>query len=474
MTKRNFYKWHRVLGLIALVPVIFFTMSGVSHPFMSNWFRPTIAKESFELIPQSKLQPALSIQQVMDQNQITELRNFSLVKFDKDTYYQVLSKDSAYYYYSATDGDPLPEGDKLYAAYLARYFTQDSSSAINSITSQTSFDGQYQPINRLLPVWKIAFDRADSMDVYVETAQSRMGTFNNNTRKSLLWVFEQFHTWHFLKAIGGEQFRIVVLLVLVTAMLFTLISGLVVYGLYWKSFKAVQQKKRKENVIDDKRFIHRYHRQIGLIVSLIMLMFVTSGGFHLYVKLQNNHTEKLPFAQLIKREQLDLSNLKLPISDSLIKRVSLVDFGDHVYYQVTNNKKRILYFNTKTGQEFPNGDEHYAASLSTYYSNRYPSYTSIVRVGQFTNDYGFINKRLPVQQVIYPDGESVYIETTSSKLATKVDGLDRAEGLSFIFLHKFFWMTWAGKDVRDIVSMIFAGGILIIALLGFIAFLKNR
>jgi hypothetical protein len=439
---------------------------------MSNWFRPTIANESFDLSPQNKLQPALSIQQVMDQNKITELRNFSLVKFDKGTYYQVLSKDSAYYYYSATDADPLPEGDKLYAAYLARCFTQDSSSAINSITPQTSFDGKYQPINRLLPVWKVAFDRADGMDVYVETAQSRMGTFNNNTRKSFLWVFEQFHTWNFLRDIGGEQFRVVVLLVVVSAMLFTLISGLVVYGLYWKSFKTVQQK-RKENGVDDKRFINRYHRQIGLIVSFVMLMFVVSGAFHLYVKLQNSEVKKQPFAQLIKRDQLGLSNLQLPIADSLIKRISLANFNGKTYYQVTNNKKRILYFDTTTGQELPKGDEQYAAFLSNYYSDSNIAPDSITRIGQFTNDYGFINKRLPVQKLSYP-GRDIYIETTSAKLATKVDQLDRAEGLSFIFLHKFFWMTWAGKDVRDLVSMIFAGGILIVALLGFIGFLKNK
>jgi hypothetical protein len=439
---------------------------------MSNWFRPTIAKESFELSPQNKLQPALSIQQVMDQNKITELRNFSLVKFDKGTFYQILNKDSLTNYYSATDGKLLPDGDKLYATYLARYFTQDATSTIKNITLQTEFDGHYQPINRLLPVWKIAFDRADGMDVYVETAQSRMGTFNNNTRKSFLWVFEQFHTWHFLRTMGGEQFRIIVLLVLVTAMLFTLISGLVVYGLYWKSFKTVQQK-RKENGTDDKRFIHRYHRQIGLIISFVMLMFAVSAAFHLYVKLPNNEVKKQPFAQIIKREELDISNLQLPIADSLIKRVSLADFNGKTYYQVTNNKKRIQYFDATTGQELSGGDEQYAAFLSNYYIGTKTAPDSINRVGQFTNDYGFINKRLPVQKLSYPDRD-VYMETTSAKLATKVDGLDRAEGLSFIFLHKFFWMTWAGKDIRDIVSMLFAGGILIVALLGFIAFLKNK
>ena len=61
-----------------------------------------------------------------------------------------------------------------------------------------------------------------------------------------------------------------------------------------------------------------------------------------------------------------------------------------------------------------------------------------------------------------------------AKLATKVDGLDRAEGFSFVFLHKFFYMSWAGKDVRDIVSITAALGVLIVSVLGFASFLKNK
>jgi hypothetical protein len=79
-----------------------------------------------------------------------------------------------------------------------------------------------------------------------------------------------------------------------------------------------------------------------------------------------------------------------------------------------------------------------------------------------------------VQKVSYANGENRYIETTTAKLATKVAGIDRAEGLSFIFLHKFFWMTWAGKDIRDIVSMLAALTVLVVSLLGLTAFIKNK
>jgi hypothetical protein len=125
--KQNFYKWHRILGLTALIPVIMWTLSGLSHPFMSNWFRPTIANEVYK--PDHKgVKPALSVQQVLDKNDISELVNFGLIAFNKQAYYQILGKNSITNYYSATNGELLKDGDKQYATYLARYFTQDSTS----------------------------------------------------------------------------------------------------------------------------------------------------------------------------------------------------------------------------------------------------------------------------------------------------------------------------------------------------------
>jgi hypothetical protein len=473
IAKRNFYKWHRILGLTALIPVIFWTLSGLSHPFMSNWFRPFIPVEVYKQPVQSEIEPALSIQQVLDQNHITELRNFSLIGFNKTAYYQVLGKDSLYNYHSATTGRLLPDGDKLYAIYLARYFTRDSTSAIKSVSLQKKFDGQYQPINHLLPVWKVAFNRADGMDVYVETGQSRMGTFNNDTRKAFLWLFEQFHTWQFLVAIGGEQFRLIVMLILVSVMFLALLSGLTVYGLFWKNFKAVTER-RKAKGVDDKRFVHRYHRQIGLIISFILFMFITSGAFHIIIMLRDGKA-KPDYEQLINRNELGLSNLKLTLPDSTISQIALAKFNNHTYYQVTNNKKRVLYFDAATCAELPDGDTKFAAFLSDYYRDgKTSAQPAITRIGQFDNEYGFINKRLPVQKVSYANGENWYIETTTAKLAAKVACIDRAEGLSFIFLHKFFWMTWAGKDIRDIVSMLAALTVLAVSLLGLTSFIKNK
>jgi hypothetical protein len=473
--KQNFYKWHRILGLTALIPVIMWTLSGLSHPFMSNWFRPVIALEVYKPAP-AKAKSTLSIQQVLDKNGISSFINFGQIRFNNDTYYRVLGADSVYKYYSANNGSLLPDGDKLYATYLARYFTQDSTSKIKSITLQKNFDGHYQPINHLLPVWKVAFDRPDGMDVYIETAQSRMGTFNNNTRKAMLMVFEQLHTWQFLEDIGGEQFRVVVLLIVVSIMFLSLLTGLTVYGFFWKKFKSIKQN-RKADKREDTRFVHRFHRQLGLIVSFVMLTFIISGAFHLIVKLHDIGPKQKDYTQLISSKDLAVSNLTLPVADTLIKNTNVVKFKDNTYYQVSDVKKNVSYFNTQTGTQLADGDKQYANYLSGFYRTGEKSLTgepTITQVRQFDNEYGFINKRLPVQKVSYPNGENWYIETTTSQLSTKVAGIDRAEGLSFIFLHKYFGMAWAGKNIRDIVSMLAALGVLVVSLFGFAAFIKNK
>lgn len=462
------------MGLTALIPVIFWTISGLSHPFMSNWFRPTIAQEVFKPLPQSQIKPTLSIHQVLDKNGITEFRNFGLINFNKQSYYQILGKDSITNYYSAANGEVLKNGDRLYAVYLARYFTQDSTSKIKAISLQKIFDGHYQPINHLLPVWKVSFDRPDGMDIYVETGQSRMGTFNNNTRKAMLSLFEQLHTWAFLAAIGGEQFRIIVLLIIVSILFLSLLSGLTVYGFFWKKFKTATQN-RKGSGKKDTRFVHRFHRQIGLIVSFVMFTFVTSGAFHLLVKLHNIGPKQKVYGQVFDINDLVLSNLKLPLADSVITKVGLVKLDGQTYYQASNNSKDILYFDAKTGTELNDGDRQYARFLSEYYrGSKTTRDLKVTQIRQFDNEYGFINKRLPVQKVEYPNAENWYIETTTSQLSTKVAGIDRTEGFSFIFLHKYFGMTWAGKNIRDIVSMLAALGVLVVSLFGFAAFIKNK
>ena len=53
-------------------------------------------------------------------------------------------------------------------------------------------------------------------------------------------------------------------------------------------------------------------------------------------------------------------------------------------------------------------------------------------ITRFAGEYGFVNKRLPVWKATFKNSsERVYVETSSQKLALKVDALKSAEGFSF-------------------------------------------
>ena len=85
-----------------------------------------------------------------------------------------------------------------------------------------------------------------------------------------------------------------------------------------------------------------------------------------------------------------------------------------------------------------------------------------------SREYGFVNKRLPVIKLAYetPDNTTYFVETATSRIAAVTNSSDKIEGYSFAILHKFLWMDWAGKPIRDLVMTFSALILLLITILG--------
>jgi hypothetical protein len=83
---------------------------------------------------------------------------------------------------------------------------------------------------------------------------------------------------------------------------------------------------------------------------------------------------------------------------------------------------------------------------------------------------------LPVIKLAYdtPENTTYFIETATSRLAAVVENSDKLEGYSFAILHKFLFMDWAGKNVRDLSMVIAALTILVVSIMGMILFLKKK
>lgn len=493
--KQKFYKWHRTLGLITVIPLIMWTASGLMHPMMAHWFKVQLAHEKIEQIPIDKSKVNLSLQQVAAQNHINSFYNFRMINFKDSVYYQVKAVDKSIRYFNAVNGKELVNGDQLYAQYLARYFFGDDKSKIDATELINSFSAKYQYVNRLLPVYKVSFATDSKMDLYVETFGSRLATYNDADRKAFLWVFSNFHTWAFLDNITNDVLHFGLMILLLGTIIFVSISGIVIYGFLWKRFK----KSKKENSLS---LLRKYHRQIGIVTSVFMLTFAFSGAYHAATKINPNDKVGMAFQSILKAQHFKLGNLDLNLDWERLNNMSAVVFKKDTLYQVMYAKTDDLPSETKyisaiSGDTLANGDIKYASYLANKFQqsnldanlqlpeccvkpggdslNNSYKVSSTTRINYFTHEYGFVFKRLPVVKIAYdsPDHQRYFIETAQSKLAAAITDADMREGYSFAFLHKFFFMEWAGKGIRDFTMALAALLVMTVSLLGLAIFVKK-
>ncbi|TAE25178.1 MAG: PepSY domain-containing protein [Candidatus Kapaibacterium sp.] len=490
--KRNAYNLHRWISIVALVPALLWSLSGTSHPFMAHWFKPPIAKEFLPPQPIDQSQVIMPLAEALKQNNIREIKQFRLVNFKGAVFYQIQQASSPEHLYLETrTGTRLQDGDALYAEFLAKQYFGNPNAVVLEKRVITGFDDDYRYINRLLPVWKVSFQEG-GYDVYVETSSGRMATYNTPLRRAFLLVFQYLHNWGWLN--GAEILRLSVITTFLAVIILTALSGIVLYIFTWK--------KRKQQSASGLR---KYHRSIGIAVSFSTLMFASSGLYHALHKerlrdeagqpaLQHTfRAEELNFgakeAAFVAPPLFDISAVKMPMNGvpTVFYRFShnvKLEAADECCAPMQSTSadksgkkpesiKAATYFNAETGKALPQGDIRYARHVAMRLAGI--SSTQIVReslVTEFKGEYGFINKRLPVQRIdIASEGKpAVYIETQSGTLAARVQESDRAEGFVFAYIHKLEFLKPLGKDVRDGVAVALGLVNSVVAVLGLMLF----
>ena len=477
---------------------------------MAHFFKPTIANEQIEKVTIDSSKINYSLQEVLLKNQISTFKNFRIVSFDKATYYQVKTEKDSLLYFDTSTAKKLENGDQYYAHWLSRYFLEDQESTIAKTEVVTEFNSQYKYINRYLPVYKITYNRPDAMEIYVETASSKLATYNPKSRQAFIWFFDTFHNWAFMDWISNNSIRIVVMFIFLGIIFFSAISGIVIYGLFWKQFK-------KTDSLASKKGIRAYHRQIGIWFSFFTLTFAFSGAYHATTKWEPYVLDKMVYEPIFKTNELPTANTALALDWKKLENTSLIRYNDSIYYRCelqSNNKtatekpkwgnkkaqpvSEIVYINSVTNKVRPNLDIDYATYLANYFddnnqqaaccemdnSTTEPNCAikeaKLLETKQLTEfnsrEYGFVNKRLPVVKLAYdtPNKKTYFIETATSRLAALVETSDKIEGYSFAIFHKFLFMDWAGKSIRDLSTVLAALLILVVSILGLVLFLKKK
>lgn len=467
---KTIYKYHKQIGIVIMIPVFLWVFSGFMHPFAANWFRPSIAKTFLFPSVIKQTEDLKSFKSVVEEIQIEGVQDVRIINFEEQNYYQIHLGNDSLVYANGNDGSISKNIDDSYATGLARQFLADDSSNVLSVEKVTSFNTEYREINRLLPVWKVAFDRADGMELYIHTASSRLGTFNNNARKIHIRIFNWFHNWGFLPF--SENVRIVWVGVISGLIMLCAFLGLSIYVVNWKRFGKISAdnqavKKRKS------------HRRYGIIFSVFMLLFSFSGSYHVWNKLGGDHRREFFDASTIAVEKLDASIEK----EVLAKSERLVGFGiknlnGAPYYRIStlqNKQKLVKYYDCSSGKILKKGDQIYAVELAKRFTQEIDEDTPQL-VTSFGGEYGFVNKRLPVWKVPFKttDNLTAYIETKTGKLASMVNDSDRKEGWSFAVLHKFHFLDGFGRNFRDIFTMLSAITLLVITWKGFRIYKRKK
>jgi hypothetical protein len=287
---------------------------------------------------------------------------------------------------------------------------------------------------------------------------------------------------------------------------FSAISVIVIYGLFWKQFKKTDSQTPKKG-------LRKYHRQIGLWVSLFTLTFAFSGAYHATTKWKPYVLDKMVYEPIFETKDISIPSNTIALDWNRLENMSIITLNDSVYYrcQLTetkskfkapkseskwpkkeNPKSEVIYINAATNKTAPNLDLEYAKFLAFYFSDANSgkpaccemdsdteSKTSLENaalletkvLSEFeSREYGFANKRLPVIKLAYdtPEKTTYFVETSTSRLAAVIENSDVREGYSFAIFHKFLFMDWAGKNVRDLTMVLVALTILIVSVLGFV------
>ena len=435
MKKKKLLKLHKLLSTTVLVLSLIWILSGFSHPIM-GWTKPSAKqfRPPAEKLSGNKL---AELKEVLEKNEIAEFQKVRLINILGQDTYQIHSVPMRYF--NAVTGEEIEDGDEKYAIELAKYYGKKSET-VASVEDVTKFDHKYPFINRLLPVKRVSFKESGE-DYYIHTRSSRLGTVGNTVKDSFSLFFKLCHNLSFLDFSPWLKFIVMAFSMLVIA--FTAFTGL------WLFFKTLKQKRQK---------LRKWHVWSGVVSAQVIFMLTFSGLFHIGLK-----TVSMPsFKNTREKPLISVDQLKLKINDfadKSVKEISLLPLNNEVYLRQVSmtgpRKPAVLYYPLK-GAPVKNDREIAVELAGRYAGKNAEEIDKTVFTPKFTHEYGFVNKRLPVWQITYKGSDDAYyVETSSTKLAAKVTQIKRLAGLSFAYLHKAHFLDFLGKDMRNVVLMLF-------------------
>lgn len=473
------FRLHALLATVGAIALLVFALSGMTHPLMS-WTGPRAAA-FFPPRAQITGDHLSHIPTTLSKAAITSAVLVKVVPSESTPLLQV-TEDSTQprRYFELSSGNELLDHDQQQAVWLARYYAGHQETKVRAVTFHRSFSDEYPWVNRLLPVYKVEFETADNLTLFVYTELSALGDIINDWKRSLQRIFRWGHTFSFLE--DAEIARIILVGLLIASLLGMTISGLIMVSLMKSRTMPLRRK---------------IHRTLGFAIWLPLLMLSVSGLYHLMQSSLDNRRGALqlppPFS--LSAERFGSDSLPPPhLETASVTSINLLEApdGELVYrlgipngessepvsrqmrFAGTPLEKAPLYLSARSGEPLPLADKEIAHQYATHHLG--PSSSHIISaelVTQFSPDYDFRNKRLPVWRLEYgaPTKETIFVDPASGLLVERVTPAQQLEGLSFSQLHKGnFLVPLLGRGGRDLLVV----GVLIASIIATILGLQMK
>ncbi len=459
-------QWHQTIAIFGGVALLLWALSGLTHIVMAT-FGP---QQAVFFPPQRPLQltGTSALRDILANAGIDSAQAVRVVVSEQENLLQVTTRqDQPRRYFRLSDGLELSDHDQRQAVFLARHYlgNQLQDAAVRQIEYVTAFSDAYPSVNRLLPVYRIEFDRDDHLTAYIYTETGAVAAISNDFKHNLQQVFQWVHTWSWFPR-EAEWGRLLLIVLLVGSLLALALTGVGMLLLIRRRRRAPGQRG--------------WHRLAGYVLALPLLMFTSSGLWHLlqYSGLAEQSQLKMSPPLALQGVDFPLHTQWTAMTEGLnVNHLSIVHDGDRFLYRLGLARPRggapdsptairnarfagisptgpALYLDAASGQPWPQGDRELAIRLGELFTGLNREHIDQARlITRFGSGYDFRNKRLPVWRLDYaePLHSSVFVDTASGVQADRMDASRRPEQFSFSMLHKWNFLRPVGRNWQNII-----------------------
>lgn len=410
---------HRRLAWIAGAVAVLWAATGFLHPIMS-WTAPRPAIQA-PPIQSLRTEGLVAPGPLLASAGWTDAAHVRLIAVGGAEHWLALRTSGEGRAFDASTGAEAPNAEQQHAVALARAYAGLPNTNVLSVARVTRFSFDYPSINRLLPVWAVRFDTPDGLTLYVDTGADRLAAVVNNSRRMMLFAFQNIHTLQFLAPV--EPLR--------RALILALVGGLLATALIGVRMALTARGKGRRAV----------HLWLGVLAAPFVLSFAGSGLFHLFASEDLTATRPPPLSPAALTAPPRIAGA--PVSD-----LRAVNIGGETLWRVEA---------ADTGLYFA-ADGAWRADLNDLSAARViagaPPDAAVSLIAMFSKEYGFANKRLPVLRV-QTGARPVFIAPREALVAARAPGgLASADAWAFDTIHKWSFANPLGRMTRDVLMMI--------------------